>query len=344
MTITFFTTKLENFVHETNVSDGNLLMLLSHLTDSIQAFVLAAKIVQTNHTIESFVDKSILSCEHIFECLACNMQTGKTYNSVVNHVSTTKHIAHAKQFVKQKPPQPLASKNSNATTIHGDNCQLPVSNGPLPSLQNHVNNLNSQPVHLPLVPPIQRSVLLQPIVVPPLSTLETLHNYKDLFRMPLATNVVGFQQNVVSPSNNFLNRNVNKTNEESDKETPILVVKKQRNRIRNRRRTKIKSSTSQPVEIDVKSLDETTISFLKGNVEEQVVQYIKAAELLVHDDLYADITMNLQECCREMDLNVEVKCFGSRIIGIGSAKSDVDMNISVTGECKRPNVRTSEVN
>lgn len=398
MTITFFTTRLENFINETNATDENLLMLLSHLTDSIQSFVLAAKIIRTNHTIESVVDKSILSCENIFECLACNVQTGKTYSSVLNHINTTKHIAHVKQFGKHQKQQTssknlivaaaaaaIATRSSHLINtvpatlqhfpnrelemnpnhfIHGTNSQLPVTNGPFSFLQNHLSNLNRQAV-VTLLPPIQRPVLLRPIVgidhglpinqiqsnvnnnfgvnnntlvngfmghVNQLSMPEAMH-YKEIFKMPLPTNVVGFQQNVISPSNNYLRNLSDLANEESDKDVSPAPVVKTRNRNRRQRKVRSKSKRNRTPEIDVKLLDDKTISFLMGNFEDQVVQYVHAAEKLSTDDLYTDITMNLKECCREMNFNVDVKCFGSRINGIGSTKSDVDMNITVTGEC-----------
>lgn len=392
LAITSFTTKLENFINETKATDENLLRLLSHLTDSIQAFVLAARVIKTNHTIETIVDKNVLTCESIFECLACNMQTGKTYASVLNHINTAKHIAHVKRFEKQKKQQSTAATTKSSTNLinpvparvpvtlppphfpsnrefdinpnqsmHGINSQLPGANGPFPLLQNHLNHLYPQPV-VPSLPTIQRPVLLRPPIVGVnhglglpinpiqanainnfcvnnttlvnglignynrLSTSEDLHNYKELFRMPLPTNVVGFQQNVISPSNNFL-RKFNETNEESDK---IQPVKKQRRR--KKYNSKKLAASNQVVEIEVKLLDEKSISFLKGNFENDVVEFIKAAKKLTSDDLYTDITVNLQECCKEMNLNANVKCFGSRIIGIGSAQSDVDLNVTVPGE------------
>lgn len=377
-TITSFTTKLENFINETKATDKNLLMLLSHLTDSIQAFVLAAKVIQTNHTIESVVDKNVLTCENIFECLACNLQTGKTYVSVLNHVNTAKHIAHVKQFEKLKKQQ-LTAKTSITVAarapvklphfpsnrgefemnpsqpMHVINSQLP---GPFPQLHNHLNNLYAQP----LIPPIQRPMLIRPTVgithglpINPmqgnainnfgisnntlvnglmgnfnqLSPFDALHDYKELFRMPLPTNVVGFQQNVVSPSNKYL-RNFKLANEESDKNEPAPVKTR---KTRKQRRTKAKKSNSQPVEMQVKLLDEETISFLTGNFPDDVIRFINTAATLSNDDLYTDITLNLKERCKEMNLDAEIKGFGSRIIGIGSTKSDVDLNISVTGEC-----------
>lgn len=389
LTITSFTTKLEHFINETKATDKNLLMLLSHLTDSIQAFVLAAKVIQTNHTIESVVDKNVLTCENIFECLACNVQTGKTYVSVLNHVNTAKHIAQVKQLDKQKKQQPTAKTSITATTSRPNNAVNPVAarvpvplpyfpsnrefemnpnqpmhginsqmSAPFPQLHNHLNNLYQQP-H---IPPIQRPMLIRPTVgishgLPinqmqgnainnfginsntlgnglmgnfnQLSPYDALHNYKEMFRMPLPTNVVGFQQNVVSPSNKYL-RDFKLVNEESDKSEPIPVKARRR---RKHRGPKAKKSNGQTVEIQVKLLDEETISFLKGNFADDVFRLINAAANLSSDDLYTDITVNLRERCKEMNLNAEIKCFGSRIIGIGSTKSDVDLNISVAGEC-----------
>lgn len=379
LTITYFTTKLENFIDETNVTDADLLMLLSHLTDSIQSFVLAAKVIKTNHTIESIVDKNFLSCENIFECLACNVQTGKTYATVLNHISTKKHIGHVKQFDKQKKEQPVV-KNSNTTTrpssttnpvpvaleqflsnrememnpkmsIHETNSQLPVLNGPLP----HLRNSCQQPFIPPMLTPVPvRSIVgmnlglaINQIQSNEISRFGVNNNtlgltgnsnqpsmpdspYKELFRMPLPINVVGFQQNIISPSNGYL-RNINQAIDESEKNEPTAA--KTRRRQRTRGAKKNKSSKNQTVETQVKLLDEKTISFLKGDFQNDVMQFIKSAEKLSSCDLYTDITMNLQECCGEMNFNADVECFGSRIIGIGSTKSDVDLNISVSGKC-----------
>lgn len=390
LTITFFTTKLENFITETNATDEDLLMLLSHLTDCIQNFVLAAKVIKTQHMIESVVDKSILSCENIFECLACNVQTGKTYSSVINHITTKRHMSSVKQFEKQKKPQPspktLVGTMSNNLdnfvpvalpkalphfptnteinqnhAICGFNSQSPFQNGPFAQPPNNLINLYQQP----LLPLVQGPMLLQPIVGinnrPPANQIQmnvnnkfginsnTLANglmsndYKNLFRMPLSTEVVGFQHNVVSPSNKYL-KNINRPtevriqNQEAIQPSPdrnsveVPAVKRRRNRRRRRSKTKKSNDPTDPTDNEMKMLNVKTISFLNGDFENEVMQYIKAGEELLSVDLYTAITTNLKECCREMNLNVEVKCFGSRIIGIGSAESDVDLNISVTGE------------
>lgn len=384
LTITYFTAKLENFINETNATDENLLVLLSHLTDSIQAFVLAAKVIQTNHTIESVIDKSVLSCENIFECLACNVQTGKTFNSVLNHISTTRHIAYAKQFEKQKKQQTakIGMMNPNNSTIpvpappfalptnrdyvmnlnqsvHRNNPPFPVQNQLIQNPQNHhMNN-----VYQPVVQSPTRS-LVRPMVVinhrVPISTNQIhpstvnnnilpmngiannfnqfppppdfFSNYKELFRMPPPVNVVGFQQNIVSTSNEFLRNNNPVPPVESDK-YQSHAGKQHRNR--KKRRGKSKHSNNRTGQMEVKLLDEIAMSFLKGNFENEVTEFINAAEELSSYELYTDITTNLKEICRQMGLNAEVKCFGSRIIGIGSAKSDIDLNVSVAGEYKK---------
>lgn len=382
LTITYFTTKLENFITETNATDENFLMLLSHLTDCIQAFVLAAKVIKTNHTIESVIDKSILSCENIFECLACNVQTGKTYNSVLNHVNTTKHNAHAKHFERQRKQQ-TAPKNiilrpsdtvnpgpivvppfppPNRDFVMNLNQQVnhippfPIQNAPnLPLLQNHhMNNMyqpNAQPAPGPIRPfvvinhrlPISPNQMHGPSVNNNISPVNGMinnfnqfsppnyfSNYKELFRMPPPVNVVGFQQNVVNPSNDFL-RNFSPVPPAGSSEKHQPHPGKP-NRSRKKRKAKSKDADNISAKIQVKFLDEIATSFLNGNFEDEVTQFISAAQKFSSDDLYTDIIANLKESCLQMGLNVEVTCFGSRIIGIGSDKSDIDLNISATGE------------
>lgn len=362
LTITFFTTKLENFISETNATDENLLKLLSNLTDSIQSFVLAARVIKTNHTIDSVVDKRILSCENIFECLACNAQTGKTYSSVVNHINSTKHIAQVKTFEKQLKQQP-ALKNVTAinqipsTIPHFPlNREMnaagmmpqyqPLPNAPFPLLPNHFNNFNQQSL---MPPPMQQPMPIRPFSMAhgynPMNPMQGNYNnngpvngrmnhfnqtfpptnYKELFKMPLATNVVGFQQNVVNPSNEY-RRILNHANDE-----PVQPPVAQPQRSRRRRRYGRKSRNSNHQSADMK-LHPNGISFIRGNYENDVLEYIREGEKLSTDDLYSNITTNLMDCCREMNLTAVVKCFGSRIIGIGSTKSDIDLNVSVSGE------------
>lgn len=376
LSIFYFIEKLETYIDDTNVTDQNLLKLLSHLTDSIQAFVFNAKVIETNHRIESEIDKTILTCDNFYECRRCGEQTGKTYNSVVNHIKSVKHIAFVKHKKLGENPPPTSKAFVERSMLNAAPSMIPPFH-PVNNLNQLGNQKNSHaPMqnapHFPIVQPQlatnNRLVrpgeypalgLTRPIVLmnndlplnanfihPPIGnnnilpvnrfmnnlnqySPDYLRNYKELFKMPSPEQVIGFQQNIVNPSNEFLRNDHQKqqSNEESDEQQSTHIQKRRRNR--KKRTTKPKNSDNQSNA--TKPHDMEAISFLMGNFEIDVTQFIDAAREISTKNLYANITRNLKDCCKQMDLNVEVTCFGSRIIGVGTAKSDIDLNITVIG-------------